>query len=218
LLELLDVWFSYPGMNNFVLRGVSLRTFEKSVIGIIGENGVGKTTLLHIMAGLLPPTKGTVLFMGKPLSQQLPKARRHIGLLFQNPEFMLFNPSVKDEVSYTPRQICSDLKTVSRKVNDSIKKVGLPPSILDRQTYTLSYGEKKLVALASIISYEPKLLLLDEPFSSLSRNYVSLIKNLVKKHKKTGGIAIITSLNSSELKDIADNIYILEKGVLKELF
>lgn len=191
LLELQGVWYRYPGALDYALKDVSLVVEEGHAYIVAGPNGAGKTTLLLVMAGLLEPEKGRVLFGGKPLEEQLPGARRHIGLLFQNPEYMLFNPVVYDEIAYVPRQLYASEEDVRRAVEEAFKIVGLKHELLTRPPYMLSYGEKKLVALASILSYKPRLLLLDEPYTNLSRDYVGKINNIIRRHVEEGGSAVI---------------------------
>ena len=191
LLELQGVWYKYPGSPDYALRDVSLVVEEAKVYVVAGPNGAGKTTLLLVMAGLLEPERGRVLFRGKPLKEQLPGARRHIGLLFQNPEHMLFNPVVYDEIAYVPRQLYTSEEYVRRAVEEAAEMVGLKHELLMRPTHMLSYGEKKLVALASILSYKPRLLLLDEPYTNLSRDYVEKINNIIRRHVEEGDSAVI---------------------------
>jgi cobalt/nickel transport system ATP-binding protein len=191
LLELQGVWYKYPGAPDYALRDVSLVVGEGQAYIVAGPNGAGKTTLLLVMAGLLEPERGEVLFKGRPLKEQLPGARRHIGLLFQNPEHMLFNPVVYDEIAYVPRQLYASEEDVRRAVEEAAEMVGLKHELLNRPTHMLSYGEKKLVALASILSYKPQLILLDEPYTNLSQEYVGKINSIISRHISDGGSAVI---------------------------
>lgn len=216
ILEAENVWFKYPGCENYVLKGVSIRVEEGRSYFITGENGSGKTTLLLILGGLLKPEIGEVKFEGKPIYDDISRFRREVGILFQNPEIMLFNPTVGEEVSYALRQINPDPKIVRDRVVEAIKSVGLPLRILDRQTFKLSYGEKKLVALASIISYSPKILLLDEPYTNLSSKYCSIVDRIVREHVGRGGSAVIVGHPHGDILETSDYKLRLEDGVLVE--
>jgi len=191
-LTLRDVWFRYPG-GEWVLRGVTAEFVGGNAYIIEGPNGAGKTTLLLIMAGLLEPEKGEVLLDGEPVTGDKPSIRRRFGILFQSPDYMLFNPTVYEEIAYGPRQLLRSREEVDKAVRSAAKAVGLPPTYLGRPTHALSYGEKKMVALASIISYGPDVLLLDEPCSNLSPAYVERVCSVVNELVGRGGLAVITT-------------------------
>jgi len=141
---------------------------EKVVL--LGSNGCGKSTLLKLMAGVLKPTSGRVLYGGRAVHEGLRdkawrrRFRREVGLLFQHPDAMLFNPTVLDEIAYGPRQ--HGLDDADDRARDWAGRVGLE-GLLDRAPWTLSAGQKQLVCLASLLVLDPRLLLLDEPTSAL---------------------------------------------------
>ena len=214
LLEAKKIWYKYPGMDQWVLKNLDIVLEKHKVILVTGPNGSGKTTLILILAGLLEPQKGEVLLHGKPLKEQLPGARRYIGVLFQNPETMLFNPIVYDEIAFAPRQVFHDEEVVEKKIHSVLEQLGLNKEYLDRHTFKLSYGEKKLIAIASIISYDPEVLLLDEPLTNLSRRYRDKILELIRNWRKQGKAILIASHDIEEYMDIYDKCYILESGRL----
>ena len=140
-------------------------------IVLLGSNGCGKSTLLKILTGLLAPASGRVLYDGQEVSPTAlrdkafrRRFRREVGLLFQNPEAMLFNPTVRDEIAFGPRQ--HDLADAEDRARRWAGRVGIH-SLLDRAPWTLSAGQKQLVCLASLLALEPRLLLLDEPTAAL---------------------------------------------------
>ncbi|MCE4624875.1 MAG: energy-coupling factor ABC transporter ATP-binding protein [Desulfurococcales archaeon] len=214
LLELRRVFFRYGKRSPYILSGVNLKIIRGKVYCIVGENGSGKTTLLHIMAGLLEPEKGEVLLDGKPLKEQLPRARRLIGILFQNPETMLFNPTVYDEIAYAPRQLFDEGET-RKRVLESARLLGIE-DLLERPTTSLSYGEKKVVALASIISYDPEIILLDEPLSNLHPERKRRVLNMIRSLAAKGKAVVITSPDLELLDNICDVTLTLSEGRLKE--
>ena len=215
LLELRSIWYRYPGSDSYALRDVSLDLRRSEALLLTGPNGAGKTTLLLVAAGLLKPLRGEVLLDGKPLREQLPDARRHIGLLFQNPEAMLFNPTVMDEISYVPRQLLQP-KEALNAASDTARLLGIPRELLNRPIHALSYGEKKLVALASILSYKPRILLLDEPLTNLHSRYASRLMEILRTHLKLGGGALIASHEAGRYQGLVDRVLCMEDGVLRE--
>jgi cobalt/nickel transport system ATP-binding protein len=141
---------------------------EKVVL--LGSNGCGKSTLLKIIAGVIEPTAGRVVYAGKPVQVGLRdkifrrRFRREVGLLFQNPDTMLFNPTVRDEIAFGPRQ--HGIADAEERTLVWAERVGVSAQ-LDRPPWTLSAGQKQLVCLASLLVLDPVLLLLDEPTSAL---------------------------------------------------
>ncbi len=214
LLEAREIWYKYPGMDQWVLRNLNKALERHKVVLVTGPNGSGKTTLILVLAGLLEPQKGEVLLHGKPLKKQLPGARKYIGVLFQNPETMLFNPIVYDEIAFAPRQVFSDEEVVEKKIHSVLEQLGLDKEYLDKHTFKLSYGEKKLIAIASIISYDPEILLLDEPLTNLSRRYKNKILELISNWQKQGKAILIASHDIEEYIDIYNECYVLSSGKL----
>jgi cobalt/nickel transport system ATP-binding protein len=138
---------------------------------LLGSNGCGKSTLLKILAGLLPAGSGRVTYEGRPVGPGYLRRgafrrrfRREVGLLFQNPDSMLFNPTVRDEIAFGPRQ--HDLPDAETRTEHWARQVEVD-GLLDKAPWTLSAGQKQLVCLAALLVLEPRLLLLDEPTSSL---------------------------------------------------
>lgn len=140
---------------------------EGERIALIGANGSGKSTLLLLFSGLLKPLKGEIIILGKPVNKKNSKFfRRNIGVLFQNPDDFLFNPTVRDELLYTPAQLEIDEDEALRMAERYAKMLDID-GFLDRPPFRLSGGEKKKVALACVLMMEPKVLLLDEPTANI---------------------------------------------------
>ncbi len=216
LLEAKKIWYKYPRTDQWVLKDLDIALEKHKVILVTGPNGAGKTTLILILAGLLEPQKGEVLLHGKPLKQQLPEARRYIGVLFQNPETMLFNPIVYDEIAFAPRQLLDNEEIIEKRIHSVLEQIGLNKEYLNKHTFKLSYGEKKLIAIASILSYDPEILLLDEPLTNLSRKYKDKILELIKNWREQGKAILIASHDIEEYINIYDYCYILRSGKLFE--
>lgn len=170
MIELHNLGFSWPdGVQVFDDLSFSVAAGEKVVL--LGANGCGKSTLLQLLDGLIFAERGGVLWQGEELNrprlQQRDFARRfrsQVGLLFQHPEAMLFNPTVREEIAYGPRQL--GLPDTNTRVTRWAGALRLAP-LLDKAPFSLSGGEKQKVALASLLALEPQLLLLDEPAASL---------------------------------------------------
>ncbi len=211
LLKVEKVRFKYPG-NVEVLRNASFNVDRGEVVAIIGSNGSGKTTLLLIAAGLLKPDSGLVLLDGEPLEKQLPEARRRIGLLFQDPDDQLFNPTVYDELAFTLRQLLSSEEEVKAKVSIFAEKFRLK-GLLDKPPYRLSVGEKRRVTLASILIYDPDVLLLDEPTANLSSKSVEEVEQVVLEASEAGKAVVITSHDVEFVAKLANRVYVISNGL-----
>lgn len=153
------------------LRDVSCAIAAGEKVVLLGSNGCGKSTLLKILAGLLPPAAGSVRYEDHPVSPAALRSgefrrrfRREVGLLFQNPDSMLFNTTVHEEIAFGPRR--HGLPDADDRARHWAREVGVD-RLLDKAPWTLSAGQKQLVCLAALLVLEPRLLLLDEPTSSL---------------------------------------------------
>ncbi len=183
-MEFKDIWFRYD--KEYVLKGVSGLVREGNSLAIVGPTGSGKSTLLYAIANLLPIEKGEVKLFGRePL-------RREIGLLFQNPEDQLFNPSVYDEIAYSLRTLGLDEHEIEKRVKTIAKRLGIE-GLLDKQTFKLSVGQKKMVALASILVYDPKVLLLDEPSANLDYKGFNTILKIIREELEKNKIVVLTT-------------------------
>jgi len=212
LIEAIDVWFTYPGGVQ-ALRGVSIEVRRGEVLAVVGPNGSGKSTLLLILAGLLKPEKGLVLFEGRRI-EEVRELRRRMGVVFQNPDDQLFNPTVYDEIAFTLRQLGLRGVELDERVREVAERFGLA-HLLNRPPYRLSYGEKRLLAIASAIAHNPDVLLLDEPTANLSSGWVNRVRHLVEELRSGGGTAVVASHDITFVMEVADKICVLVDGVLK---
>jgi len=167
IFALENVTFAYPSGRE-VLHDVNFAFAPGQKIGLYGTNGSGKTTLFHIVMGLLTPQSGTVLFHGAPIHAEkgFRALRREVGMVLQNAEDQLFNPTVLDDVAFGPLNLGMSLDEAREISLRTLKDLGLD-GFEGRLTHRLSGGEKKLVSLATILSMQPKALLLDEPTNGL---------------------------------------------------
>lgn len=167
IFALENVSFAYPSGHE-VLHDISFAFAPGQKIGLYGSNGSGKTTLFHIIMGLATPRHGQVLFHGAPVrtEKEFRVLRREVGMVLQNAEDQLFNPTVLDDVAFGPLNLGMSVREAREMSMLTLEKLGLA-GFENRLTHRLSGGEKKLVSLATILSMQPKALLLDEPTNGL---------------------------------------------------
>ncbi|MDR3749663.1 MAG: ABC transporter ATP-binding protein [Acidobacteriota bacterium] len=218
IFDLRDVCFEYERIP--ALRGLSLQIAAGESVALLGANGSGKSTLLRLLDALCFPSQGTIDFGGQRLSQELFQKdgfalgfRRRVALVFQNPDVQLFNPTVFDEVAFGPLQLQWPKEKVVSQVAATLELMSLA-HLRDRPPYRLSGGEKKRVALASVIVLDPEVLLLDEPTSTLDPRSQSQIIDLIQEWKGSSK-TIITATHQLEIvEDIASRVAVLEEGKL----
>ncbi|MFZ5452868.1 MAG: energy-coupling factor ABC transporter ATP-binding protein [Thermodesulfobacteriota bacterium] len=168
LIELQNITFKYPGAEAPVFQDFSFQFLPGQQMGLIGPNGCGKTTLLHLIMGLLKPQAGKIFIFGEEVSKEkdFVNIRQKVGLLFQNPDDQLFCPTVLEDVAFGPLNQGKTPAEAIRIARETMERLGLH-GFEDRVTYKLSGGEKKLVSLATVLAMQPQLLLLDEPTTGL---------------------------------------------------
>lgn len=216
LFDLRDIIFGYDGIA--ALRGLSLQIAQGERLALLGANGSGKSTLLRILDGLCFPSQGSVSFDGQiltPLRLQddgfaLP-FRRRVALVFQNPDVQLFNPTVFDEVAFAPLQLQWPREKILAKVAETLDWMNIA-HLRERSPHRLSGGEKKRVALASVIVLDPDVLLLDEPTATLDPRSQSQVIDLIQEWKGSTKTVITATHQLEIVEDIADRIVVLEEG------
>ncbi len=170
IINLSDISFAYPGSSK-VLDKLNLQFHQGDRLGLIGPNGSGKTTMFHIIMGLLKPSSGTIEIFGRQVNgeRDFRSVRERIGLLFQDADDQLFSPTVLEDVAFGPLNLGRSQEEAKAIAQKTLELLGLS-GFEDRITYKLSGGEKKLVSLATVLAMEPEILLLDEPSNGLDDN------------------------------------------------
>jgi len=171
LIEMHHITFAYPGSHRPVFQDFHFQFFPENHLGLIGPNGCGKTTLLHLIMGLLSPQAGNIVIFGQEVKRDkdfIP-IRQKVGLLFQNADDQLFCPTVIEDVAFGPLNQGKSPAEARRIALETMESLGLR-GFEDRVTYKLSGGEKKLVSLATVLAMQPQLLLLDEPTTVQDEN------------------------------------------------
>lgn len=219
LIELQNVSYRYPLVAKPTIKNLSLKINQGEVLGLIGANGAGKTTICNIIRGFIPgfykgKLRGEVLFHDKPLDiSNLGALARKIGYSFQNPFTQISGVkySVYDEIGYG----LENLSVPSEEANNRIKKIinlfGLE-NIENKNPYNLSGGQKQMVALASVIVLNPELIILDEPTSQLDPSSSRAIFNIVKMLKKQGKTILIVDHKVDLLAQVCDKIAVINNG------
>ncbi len=168
LIAVHQLTFAYPGASRPVFQDFNFQLLPGQHLGLIGPNGCGKTTLLHLLMGLLRPQAGKIVILGQEVSQErdFVAVRQKVGLLFQNADDQLFCPTVLEDVAFGPLNQGKSPEEAVQIARETMARLGLE-GFEERVTYKLSGGEKKLVALATVLAMQPQLLLLDEPTAGL---------------------------------------------------
>jgi cobalt/nickel transport system ATP-binding protein len=215
VFEAREVSYSYHKLT--ALDGLNLSIMPGQRVALLGANGSGKSTLLSALDGLLFPQKGTVFFQGEPLTESRLSGeveydfRRRVALVFQNPDVQLFNPTVFDEIAFGPLQLQWPREKIRLRVNAMLEQMEIT-HLRERSPYHLSTGEKKRVALASVLILDPDVLLLDEPTAALDpKSESQMIDFLVdcSGGKKT----VVTATHDLDLiEDIADYCHVFQQG------
>jgi len=218
LLDVRDLVVRYQRL--VALNGLSLSIHSGERIALLGANGSGKSTLLRVLDGLTFPDAGTFSFAGEEISAARLhnraftfQFRRRVGLVFQNPDVQLFNPTVFDEVAFGPLQLQWPRDTLRDRVEQMLASMHIT-SLRDRSPHQLSGGERKRVALASVLILDPEVVLLDEPTSALDPRSQNQIIDLVASWSGGKKTVVTATHDLDRLEEIADRCVVLEEGRL----
>ena len=198
------------------IKDISLSVGEGEFVGLIGHTGSGKSTLVQHFNGLLKPTSGTVLVDGQDIhaSKEATRAARFkVGLVFQYPEYQLFEETIYKDIAFGPKNMKLDDAEIDRRVRTAIRQVGLSEDLLEVSPFDLSGGQKRRVALAGVFAMEPRLLVLDEPMAGLDPVGREEIIECIRSYRETTGASILFVTHSMEdAARIADRLIVLNQG------
>ena len=188
IVQVSDLKYSYPDSTK-ALRGISFRITHGESVAVVGENGAGKSTLLLHLNGYLTPQHGTVRIGDYPLTKEtLQEVRRTVGMVFQDPDDQLFMPTVHEDVAFGPLNLGLPIKEVEARVAAALERVGAS-ALKDRAPYHLSGGQKRAVAIATVLAMSPDILVMDEPSSNLDPGARRRLINLLLSFQHTKIIA-----------------------------
>lgn len=218
IFDLTDVSYTYQ--SQLALEAISLQIRRGERVALLGANGSGKSTLLRLLDALYFPSQGELKAFGEVLSEDAMADdtvnfafRKRVGLVFQNPDVQLFNPTVFDEVAFGPLQLGWPREKILRSVDDILARFAIG-HLKDRAPHRLSGGEKKRVALASVLILEPEVLLLDEPTAALDPESQGEVIRFLIEGRKTGRTIITATHDLDIVEDIADRVIVLAEGKL----
>ena len=210
------------------VEDMSLSVYRGEFLGIIGHTGSGKSTMIQHLNGLLKPTSGHIYLDGKDIwaePKKIRDVRFRVGLVFQYPEYQLFEETVYKDVAFGPGNMGLSKDEIDRRVRAAIRFAGLSEDVLDVSPFALSGGQKRRVAIAGVIAMEPEVLVLDEPTAGLDpRGRKELLANIQKFHQERGTTIVLVSHSMDEIARNVDRIVVLSdahalmSGTPREVF
>ena len=219
-IEVKNLKYIYsPGMpgETLALDDVSFSIGDGEICGVIGHTGSGKSTLLQHLNGLLKPCEGSIYVDGQCITDgscKMVDVRRRVGLVFQYPEYQLFEETVAKDVAFGPKNLGLDEEEINDRVREAIGLVGLDfDTIKDKSPFELSGGQKRRVAIAGVIAMKPKLLILDEPTAGLDPKAHADVLEMVERIHADMGISIIfVSHNMADIAKLSDRVLVINDG------
>lgn len=200
------------------LHDVNIKIEQGEMIGLIGHTGSGKSTLVQHLNGLLKPTSGAVFYDGKDINDSdfsKKKLRSKVGLVFQYPEYQLFEATVIDDVKFGPKNIGMDSLKIDMNSFEALKQVGIGEDLLDVSPLELSGGQKRRVAIAGVLAMEPEVLILDEPTAGLDPSGRDEILDLVAKlHKERNLTVILVSHSMEDVARYVERLIVMNHGTV----
>ncbi|MCD7902509.1 MAG: energy-coupling factor transporter ATPase [Oscillospiraceae bacterium] len=207
-----------PGtpLEKTAIEDVSLEIEKGQLLGVIGHTGSGKSTFIQHLDGLLKPTSGVVRFNGVDINADkalLRNVRFQVGLVFQYPEYQLFEETVFRDIAFGPKNMGLDEAEVREHVAEAAAFVGVPEALMEASPLELSGGQKRRVAIAGVIAMRPEVLILDEPTAGLDpAGRESILKNICAYQKSSGAAVLLISHSMDEVARIADRLIVFHDG------
>ncbi len=208
-----------PGLPHewVALKDIDFSVADGKFLGIIGHTGSGKSTLLQHLNGLLKATEGSVSIGDVTIGDKdvsLFEIRKKIGLVFQYPEYQLFEETVAKDVAYGPQNLGLEEDEIENRVTKALTMVGLDrEEIGEKNPFDLSGGQKRRAAIAGVIAMEPEVLILDEPTAGLDpRSHREILEMIQRIHEETGNITILVSHNMNDIARLSDQVMVMERG------
>lgn len=204
---------------SIALNDVSFSAEDGQFVGIIGHTGSGKSTLLQHLNGLLKPEEGHVIVGDVDITQpgiSMVEIRKRIGLVFQYPEYQLFEETVAKDVAFGPKNLGLSNEEIEERVREALELVGLDyDQVAERSPFELSGGQKRRVAIAGVVAMRPEVLILDEPTAGLDpKAHKDVLKMVDEVHRRTGNITIFVSHNMADIAKMSDKVVVIDNGRL----
>lgn len=221
VLELKNLSYVYGIGTPFektAVNNLSLSIEKGEFIGIMGHTGSGKSTLVQMLNGLMKPTSGQVLLDGEDIwanPKDIRKIRFKVGMVFQYPEYQLFEETVAKDIAFGPTNMGKSGAELEKAVNDAARFTGLKDELLEKSPFDLSGGEKRRAAIAGVIAMNPEVLVLDEPTAGLDpMGRDVLLSQIVQYHKERKNTVILVSHSMEDIARVADKIIVMNKSNL----
>lgn len=215
--NLVHVYMPKSPFEKVALDNVNIEINDNEFVALIGHTGSGKSTLIQHMNGLLKPTSGRIIVDGEDITKEgfkLTDIRKKVGLVFQYPEYQLFEETIEKDIEYGPRNLGLDQEEITRRVKNAMKMVGLDYDIYrNKSPFDLSGGQKRRVAIAGVIAMEPKTLILDEPTAGLDpKGRDDILEQIKKLHTEYKMTIILVSHSMEDVGKLAERIIVMNNG------
>lgn len=224
IIEVRDLCHTYSVGTPFVhdaIKHVNFTVEQGEFLGVIGHTGSGKSTLIQHLNGLLKPTSGDVLLGGESIwkdKQTTRQARFRVGLVFQYPEYQLFEDTVFQDIAFGPKNMGLKEDEIRRRVLRAARFAGVDEAVLEKSPFDLSGGQKRRVAIAGVIAMEPEIVIFDEPTAGLDpAARTSLLENICAYQKATGATVLMVSHSMDDVARLADRLLVLNEGQVEML-
>ncbi|MBR3908713.1 MAG: energy-coupling factor transporter ATPase [Clostridia bacterium] len=221
ILEVKNLTHTYGGNTPFIndaVRDVSFSVDEGEIVGIIGHTGSGKSTLVQHLNGLLKPTNGEIFIEEQNIwekPKEIRKVRSKVGLVFQYPEYQLFEETVYADIGFGPKNMGLSGEELDKRIRETCKIIGVKDEFLEKSPFDLSGGEKRRVAIAGVLAMNPKIIVFDEPTAGLDpKGREDIIDVIYKYREATNATVIIISHNMEDMAQITDKLLVMNKGAL----
>lgn len=215
--NLVHVYMPKSPFEKVALNNVNIEINEGEFVALIGHTGSGKSTLIQHMNGLLKPTSGRIIVYGQDITKdgvKLTDIRKKVGLVFQYPEYQLFEETIEKDIEYGPRNLGLEQEEITRRVKKAMKMVGLDyEAYRNKSPFDLSGGQKRRVAIAGVIAMEPKALILDEPTAGLDpKGRDDILEQIKRLHEEYKMTIILVSHSMEDVGKLAERIIVMNNG------
>ncbi len=221
VLEVKNLTHTYDESTNFsfdAVNDVSFAVNKGEIIGIIGHTGSGKSTLVQHLNGLLKPTSGNIYFNGTDIwadKKNIKNIRSKIGLVFQYPEYQLFEDTVFNDIAFGPKNMGLTGKDLEKRVIETCKLLDIDLEFLEKSPFDLSGGEKRRVAIAGILAMKPEIIIFDEPIAGLDPLGRKMVIDMITNYRKANNATVlIISHNMEDMAVLADKLLVMNNGKL----